>query len=457
MQIAIRARSRAKIPIACLAAGLLAAAGSASAAEDLLTFVEAEPMPAILDVQATAVRVSPDGKNLYAVAGLGDAIVTFDRDAETGELTFSQTLQNGVGGVQGLEAVSGVVVSPDGKHVYTAATGNPGPSGVSGVAAFARDPVDGDLTFVEAEFNGVGGVVGLEGAHRVDVSPDGAHVYVAAASGDAVVVFARNATTGELSFVEAVVDGQNSVVGLNAVLSAVVSPDGSHVYTAAFADDAVAVFTRNPTTGELTFEQAIFDTDLGVDGLDGSSDITVSSDGANVYSVSLERGTDGENALVTFDRNATTGELTWEDAKFDGVDGVDGIAEATSVVLTPSGQFVFVTGFGDPAGTPGGSGDNALAGFRRLAATGVVGFSEAKFDGVDGVDGLEGARWVDVSPDGLFVYVAGATDAEVAVFAIREFEVPALGPWALGVLGSLLALAAAVALRRRLQSPRPGV
>jgi 6-phosphogluconolactonase (cycloisomerase 2 family) len=437
--------------LAALAVGGVGALVGSAASADLLTFVEAEPMPAVADVQAVAVAVSPDGVHVYAAAGRGNALVVFERDAVTGALDLVQTLSNGVGGVAGLEFVASVAVSPDGAHVYTAATGDSTPTGMSSVAAFERDASTGELSFVEAVFDGSGGVVGLQGAHHVSLAPDGAHVYVAAASADAVLVFERDATSGELTFVRAVFDGQSGVDGLDGVLSVAVSPDGSNAYTAAFRDDAVAVFERNATTGELSFAQAIFDTDIGVDGLDGSNDITVSPDGAQVYSVSLQRFDDGENALVSFERDATTGELNWLDAQFDGVAGVDGLAEASSVVLLPTGRYVFVTGFGVPPDVPGGTGDNALAVFERTPSTGLVSFVEARFDGVDGVDGLEGARWADVSPDNAHVYVAGGFDAKVAVFALPQPEVPSLGPWGLGAAGLLLLLTAALAQRRGIE------
>ena len=42
---------------------------------------------------------------------------------------------------------------------------------------------------------------------------------------------------------------------------AVSSPDGAFVYVTGFADDDVAVFSRNPSTGKLTFVEK--ETNLG--------------------------------------------------------------------------------------------------------------------------------------------------------------------------------------------------
>ena len=98
------------------------------------------------------------------------------------------------------------------------------------------------LSFVEVQQDGVGGVDGLDGAYSVTVSPDGKNLYAAGGSDDAVAVFSRNATTGELSFVEVQKDGVGGVDGLYYARSVTVSPDGKNLYAAGAIDDAVAVF-----------------------------------------------------------------------------------------------------------------------------------------------------------------------------------------------------------------------
>jgi DNA-binding beta-propeller fold protein YncE len=58
-----------------------------------------------------------------------------------------------------------------------------------------------------------------------------------------VAVFSRNTTTGALTFVEFQRDEDGSVDGLDAARSVAVSPDGKHLYVAGQTDDAVAVFS----------------------------------------------------------------------------------------------------------------------------------------------------------------------------------------------------------------------
>ncbi|MCH7801722.1 MAG: beta-propeller fold lactonase family protein, partial [Chloroflexi bacterium] len=96
-----------------------------------------------------------------------------------------------------------MTVSPDGNHVY--ATG----SAEDEIAAFSRDSGTGALTFVAIVKQGEGGVDGLLGPLVVVVSPDGKNVYATGnAAGGALVVFSRNSTTGVLTFVEVQKDGE---------------------------------------------------------------------------------------------------------------------------------------------------------------------------------------------------------------------------------------------------------
>ena len=66
---------------------------------------------------ARSVTVSPDGKNVYAVAQNSDSIVHWDRDSATGALS------NQVNKIDdaNLNGAMSVTVSPDGKNVYAVA------------------------------------------------------------------------------------------------------------------------------------------------------------------------------------------------------------------------------------------------------------------------------------------------------------------------------------------------
>ena len=141
----------------------------------------------------------------------------------------------------------------------------------------------------------------------------------------------------------------------------------------------------------------------GVDGLSNVTSVTVSPDGLNVYA------TGGHNSLAVFARETMTGKLSFR-LHVDDQDGVDGLDQPVWVTVSPDNTTVYATGLED----------NGLAVCKRETSTAPIGrlvFVEAKKDGAgDVVDGLGGAARVAVSPDGKHVYVAADIDDAVAVF-----------------------------------------
>ncbi len=88
-------------------------------------------------------------------------------------MRFEEVQKDADPGVDGLSRAVAMALAPGGEQLYVASLED------DSVAVFDRDPVSGALTFVEAHFDGAGGVDGLAEAAAVAVSPDGASVYVA--------------------------------------------------------------------------------------------------------------------------------------------------------------------------------------------------------------------------------------------------------------------------------------
>jgi hypothetical protein len=133
---------------------------------------------------ASSVALSPDGAHVYATSFFEDNAVTlFDRNAGTGALTFVATYKDGAGGVEGLAAATAVAVTSDG--AYVVATGYVDDA----LAVFSRNAATGALTFVEAKKRGRSGAAGLDGASGVIVSPDSRHVYATSEDDDSLTAF----------------------------------------------------------------------------------------------------------------------------------------------------------------------------------------------------------------------------------------------------------------------------
>jgi cysteine-rich repeat protein len=327
------ARSRFVLRWLCLLALLpTPAAGSAPPLLEFLGLQSSVPR------DPEWVAVSPDGAHVYVVGNIDDAVAVFARSAGTGALTPLAVVRDGIDGVDGLEGARSVTVSPDGIHVYVASTVE------DAVAAFRREPATGLLTPIDVERDGVAGVAGLDGAFAITVSADGRSVYVASIVANAVVAFARDVVSGVLTFVDVEQDGVGGTDGLFGALDVAVSPDGGHVYAVSLVDDALVAFSRDPSTGALSLLEIHRDGVAGVDGLDNGESVVVSPDGAHVYAAAS-----GDHAVTAFRRDPTTGRLTFLQAVRDGIDGVDGLNNVHAIAVSPDGFRLVAAGSGDDA------------------------------------------------------------------------------------------------------------
>ena len=337
--------------------------------------------------------VSPDGAHLYITELFDDTLDVFRRDAATGKLSFVEEHADDAAGVDGLGGPFDVAVSPDGDHVYVAAV-------EGAVSVFARDPGSGRLTFVEVVRQGVNGVDGITGAFALTISPDGAHVYVGNREGNTVAVFSRNAATGALTFVEAQRDGVGGVDGLAGVQAIAISSDGDSVYVTGRNEDALAVFSRNPATGGLTFVEVQRDGVSGVDGLYSPQAVTVSGDGAHVYA-----GSYYDRAVSVFSRDPVTGQLTFAQVMRED-SGFGYVGPVSYVTVSPDGANVYSVAY-----------NGVAAVFTRDPGTGMLAFVENHFMG--------DPQWVGCSPDAAHVYIATEPPGPGYVYAF--VRAPATG------------------------------
>ncbi|MDE5068009.1 MAG: beta-propeller fold lactonase family protein, partial [Trichodesmium sp. St4_bin8_1] len=237
--------------------------------------------------------VSPDGKNVYATGRLDNAIVAFNRDPDTGALTFLQKQEQSEG-VDGLGGANLVLASPDGKNVY--ATGYSDEA----IAVFSQDPDTGKLTFIEVHKQGENGVDGLVQPKSLTMSPDGKSIYFTGST--SIAAFNRDPNTGRLTFLETEKSGtDNELPWWFNFESITVSLDGKSVYGVG-NNSSIALFNRDPNTGKLTFQKV-------QSNLSYPNSVTVSPDGKNVYASNQYNfsGNGAVDQIAVFNRNPDTG------------------------------------------------------------------------------------------------------------------------------------------------------
>ncbi|MEM6575440.1 MAG: beta-propeller fold lactonase family protein, partial [Pseudomonadota bacterium] len=127
------------------------------------------------------------------------------------------------------DAIVATVISPDRNNLYALARDG----ATSVILQYERNASDGTLSAVPTAYvNGQGGIDGIGGATGAVFSADGMYLYVAASEDDSVAVFSRDTTTGDLTFVERQLDGLNGVVGLGGAVDVILSPNAQQLYAA---------------------------------------------------------------------------------------------------------------------------------------------------------------------------------------------------------------------------------
>jgi 6-phosphogluconolactonase (cycloisomerase 2 family) len=290
---------------------------------------------------ARAVVITPDGQNVYVAGADDDALVIFRRSEPMGFLAFTDVKSDPI-----LDGIQALAISPDGLYIYTAGA-------LSDTIAVGRiDLSTGDLSMVETETDGVGGVDGLDGAYALAISPDGAFLYAAGYYDDAIAIFSRDIPSGQITYTGLVKDEVGSIHFLDGVGSIAISPDGKNLYAASRNDDALNMFSRNPTSGALALMDAIGDSPASGDGLDGARAVAASPDGTYVAVASQF-----DNTLVIFKRDPADGALKFAQVFRDGVDS-QMLSVADALSISPDSNSIYVSGYGD----------NGVAVFQRAGA-----------------------------------------------------------------------------------------
>lgn len=271
------------------------------------------------------------------------------------------------------------------------------------------------------------------GSQAIAISPDGRHVYVAASRSDAIAVFSRHRRSGVLTQADGAAgcvaargrEGCGRALGLDGPNSVAVSPDGRFVYASARASNAVTSFRRDRRSGALTQLRgpAGCVSGLPVPGcaagraLLGPDVVGVSPDGENLYA-----GSFFGNAVAIFKR-ARNGVL------YQATDSTGCIAEAIAgcapaialgapegLAVSPDGASVYVAG----------AASNAVAELQRDPASGALSqpapgagacIASPPLAGCATGVQLGGANAVAIAPAGRDVYVTSLLSNGVASFS----------------------------------------
>jgi DNA-binding beta-propeller fold protein YncE len=395
-----------------------------------------------------AIAVSADGRNVYVASSKSDAIAIFARNPRTGALSQARgsggcIAAKGSGGCAsaiGLDGPNSVAISANGRNVYATARGS------NSIVSFRREKKTGALRQLPPSGGGCisalpipGCVAGraLLGADVVVLSPGGESVYVGAFFGNAVAAFARNGKTGALEqpvgaagcIAEMATEGCATGIALGAVEGLAASNSGADVYAASALSNAIAVLSRDPSTGALTQLSGgggcVADTPLAgcADGVEmsGTNAIATSPNNEVVYATSLF-----SNSVTAFWPTTTTLGL----AQKAGTSGClvylravgcsfgRAMVAPEGLAVSADGESLYVAAFRtgaidvlDRDPESGNIAQKAGAG-GCLAPRSVPGCTRAR--------ALRGVSSIAISPDGRNVYSTAFASSAVDVFRRRK-------------------------------------
>ena len=285
----------------------------------------------------------------------------------------------------------------------------------------------------------------MQGICGIETSPDGKFVYVASWQANSINVFSRDAATGQLEHVQALVDPAN-IKGITCLR---ISADGKLAAGVSFGAKTVTLFSRDPDKGTLSLVNAMgpdlapghalqwpinctfspdskfiyaADDRLGaivvlevVEGkrlkwlqlvtgsLDGVRTVAMHPDGKLLFAGGTRAGT-----LVVLDRDPASGRVEVRQVLTDGSDKVEGLAGIHGVTLSPDGKHVYTT-------SGRFQGDQGIGAF-RLGDDGKLSLIKEFISDQSDLVNFQGGNKAYVSPDGLSYYACGTTSQSLACF-----------------------------------------
>ena len=273
----------------------------------------------------SSIAFSPDDDQIFVTSSGDDAIAVFNRNTISGELSYSESYQNSLNDIEGMVAPKVITVTNDGKQIFVVSDIN------DTLVVFDRDPSSGILTYRGFFQDEVDGIDGLEGAIDVAVSHDDSQVFVVSNEDDSLVVFDRNANTGELSLNNVFTDGIDGVDGLAGARDVVIASNDSQIYIAGRDDDSLTIFDRDVSSGSLSYR-------TNFNYCDEANSVEITPDDEYVLITCNE-----SHEILAFTTNLTTGVVEFS---HNPITLLNLFAYPANIAIDPDGRRIYLVSEG---------------------------------------------------------------------------------------------------------------
>jgi DNA-binding beta-propeller fold protein YncE len=299
---------------------------------------------------ASSIAVSPDGDSVYVGSAEESTVAVFARDSDTGALEPGGCIGDTAASdpcdtvIPGLEHVTSIAASPDGRSVYASSRSfdqHVGHTTGGAIVRFDR-AADGALTPAGcvADDDIPAGpcsatAPGLAGVTDLAISGDGTSLYAVSPGDldgeDSLVHLQRDPATGALTPIGCYGSDCSSPLAAYYKRDVSLSPDGAQVYLA--ASRQVEILTRSPSSGGLIDQGCIGDPGYGCSTpLQDPGDLRAPEISA---ARPLQAYVVGHEVIHAFHRDPQTGAL--------GLTGSSRSDRYRFLTLSPDGESLYAT------------------------------------------------------------------------------------------------------------------
>lgn len=355
---------------------------------------------------ASGISIPLEPSNVRVHPGAEQALISWDATSGVNEYTLAYGINPGID-LSNSQSYLGKITSTDTSEIltglnqsetyYFVVVNGTGQS-YAEVYPLVLNNSTGNLTIVSQLAETAGVVEGLLYVNSVTLSPDEKFLYSTASStsGHDVVVAQIDSSTGTLGYVETESNDSQGERNMSGPRHISISPDGLHAYVSAYSSGAIVIFDRDGTTGALTYKSNLSEGDVGTGALLVQQKTLLSSDGKFLYAIGHNDASTGtqRETLSVFSRSSSTGLLTHVQTFVDE----SGLAP-TSLILSPDEKFLYTNG------TDNGN----LLLYARHSETGLLTYVTQYSKDDNNLSHLADLKSFKISPDGAFMYVVSGT------------------------------------------------